>query len=78
MPLAVRQRFAKSFELVADLLGVSVATVNRHARSGQLRADAQMPGSKGARLFHPSEVARFRSDMAAEAARLVGSSWNIE
>ena len=53
---------------VADLLGVSVATVNRHARSGQLRADAQMPGSKGARLFHPSEVARFRSDMAAEAA----------
>ncbi len=50
---------------VAERLGISVATVNRHARAGQLRPDAQMPGSKGARLFHPSEVDRFRSDMEA-------------
>lgn len=48
----------------ADLLGVSVATINRWADKGDLTVAAKAPGLRGARLFRRIAV----EDKAAEAA----------
>ena len=59
---------------VAEIVGVSVATVNRWAESGRLRTAAQAPGPTGARLFARPDVLRLakerRQKVAADLARL--------
>lgn len=52
---------------VAKRLGKSVYTVNRYVRDGVLTPTMQLPGAKGARLFHPAEVERFAATLASEA-----------
>jgi excisionase family DNA binding protein len=52
---------------VAERLGLSVYTINRYVRDGRIRAEMQMPGSKGARLYHPAEIDRFAGSLAVEA-----------
>ena len=41
---------------VAERLGVSIATVNRMARDGRLKAALRMPGVRGAQLFDREQV----------------------
>jgi excisionase family DNA binding protein len=53
---------------VAQQLGCSLATVNRHVRDGKIRVEVQFPGQKGARLYHPAEVDRFAATMPTEAS----------
>ena len=53
---------------VAERLGVSVATVNRKAKDGDLRPEMEFPGRNGARLFHPSEVERFAATLNGAAS----------
>lgn len=50
---------------VARILGVSVATVNRWADSGELPTAFKAPGLRGARLFHTTEVEARRTTQAA-------------
>jgi excisionase family DNA binding protein len=53
---------------VAELLGVSIATVNRMAKDGRLTAVLRMPGLRGAQLFHRDQVeAALASDEARTA-----------
>lgn len=40
----------------AELLGCSVATVNRKARTGELPPAIEGPGQRGARLYERSTV----------------------
>lgn len=49
---------------VADLLGTTVATVNRWAIEGKLAVAVEMPGRTGARLYRRSDVDAF---LAAKA-----------
>jgi excisionase family DNA binding protein len=53
---------------VAEILGVSVATVNRWAAEGQLKPRHEMPGRTGARLFSRRDVARFEAKRSKPAA----------
>lgn len=46
----------------AELLGVSVATVNRWAASGALSPAVKTPGPRGANLFHRDEITALRKD----------------
>lgn len=59
---------------VAEIVGVSVATVNRWADSGRLRTAARAPGPRGARLFTRPDVTRLakerRAEVAADLAKL--------
>jgi excisionase family DNA binding protein len=52
---------------VAERLGLSVATVNRRAKDGELRPEMEFPGRTGARLFHPAEVERFAATIGASS-----------
>jgi len=54
---------------VADLLGASVATVNRWAASGKLPVAHALPGIRGARLFARSDVLVILEAEAADLAR---------
>ena len=42
---------------VAERTGWSVAQINRKAVSGELVTAVKAPGPRGARLFHPNDVA---------------------
>jgi DNA-binding transcriptional MerR regulator len=53
---------------VAVRLNRSVYTVNRYVREGLINPTMQLPGTKGARLFHPAEVDRFAATMPTEAS----------
>lgn len=50
---------------VAELLGVSVATVNRRADKGLLPVVAKAPGVRGARLFDRAAVEALANASAA-------------
>ena len=50
---------------VAALFGVSVETVNRHARAGLLPVAAKAPGTRGARMFDADAV---RAMVAGDAS----------
>lgn len=58
----------------AEIVGVSVTTVNRWADSGRLRTAAQAPGPRGARLFARPDVLAMaeerRRQVAADLAKL--------
>ncbi len=63
-------RMASSTELlstgeVAELLGTTVATVNRWAVTGKLPVAHKMPGRTGAYLFARSDVEAVREPMDA-------------
>ena len=47
---------------VAEIVGVSVATVNRWADKGRLRTAAQAPGTTGAPLFARPDVIRLAEE----------------
>lgn len=57
----------------AELLGVTVSTVNRMAERGELNPLMKFPGRTGGRLFAPDEVARVlearREDVRRQAER---------
>lgn len=53
---------------VADLLGKTVATVNRWVLEGKLHPAVEMPGKTGARLFRRSDVDAFMAVEPTEAA----------
>ena len=53
---------------VAERFEVTTRTVNRWVREGRLRPQMQGPGTKGARMFHPTEVERFAATLRTEVA----------
>lgn len=50
---------------VAEHLGRSVSFINQAAAAGRITPTMQLPGSKGARLYHPAEVDRFAATLEA-------------
>jgi excisionase family DNA binding protein len=44
---------------VADRLGVTVSTVSRWAKFGDITVAARLPGKRGQMLFDPVDVAKF-------------------
>ena len=46
---------------VADILGVSVATVNRWVRNGTLKPAVRGPGDKGANMFARADIEAFKA-----------------
>lgn len=48
----------------ADVLGVTVKTVNQWAAEERLRVALKLPGTRGAHLFERSEVERLAADRA--------------
>ncbi len=52
----------------AARLGVSVPTVTRLARDGELHAEAKAPGARGAYLFDPDAVAALKAERDARSA----------
>ena len=50
---------------VAELLDVSVATVNRWAAEGRLAPAHELPGRTGARLFSRRRVEQFAAKRAS-------------
>lgn len=48
-------------EVADECGGVSVKTVIRWVESGALKVAQKLPGLRGAYMFHPAEVARFKS-----------------
>ena len=53
---------------VAERLGRSVSYVNQAAVAGRISATLQLPGDKGARLYHPAEVERFAATLNGAAS----------
>lgn len=53
---------------VAEHLGRSVSFVNAAAAAGRVEVEVQVPGSTGARLYHPAEIERFAATLAASAS----------
>ncbi len=53
---------------VAELLGVSVRTVNRWADTERLTPVVVAPGPKGARLFDRRDVALLKAHLSTGAA----------
>lgn len=49
----------------AELLGVSVYTVNRWAREGRITPSVQLSGPTGARLYDPEHIEAVASAKAA-------------
>ena len=49
----------------AQMLGVSVATVNRRADKGEIPVAAKAPGKRGARLFRREDVQALAKERAA-------------
>lgn len=52
---------------VAETLRTTVTTVNRWASSGRLEPALQVPGYRGARLFHPDDVDALREERGVSA-----------
>ena len=52
----------------AEVLGESVSTVTRLANTGALKTHTKLPGLRGARLFHRSDVARLKVKRERSAA----------
>ncbi len=52
----------------AEVLGLSVDTVKRAARSGQLAPAIKMPGKTGAYLFRREDVEQFAAQRATGRA----------
>lgn len=50
---------------VAVRLGCSISTVQRRARSGELRPAQKLPGPNGALLFDPRDVDRLLTQAKA-------------
>ena len=50
---------------VAEMTGLSVATVNRRADKGEIPVAAKAPGKRGARLFRREDVEALASERAA-------------
>lgn len=50
---------------VAELTGLSVATVNRRADKGEIPVAAKAPGKRGARLFRRADVESLAKERAA-------------
>lgn len=50
---------------VADLAGVSTKTVSRWVAAGELAPLTKLPGIRGAFLFDPKAVERFRAKRGA-------------
>jgi excisionase family DNA binding protein len=50
---------------VAEVLGVSVPTVNRMANDGRLTPAQKLPGQTGSHLFDPEVVAAYREKTVA-------------
>ena len=50
---------------VAEMTGLSVATVNRRADKGEIPVAAKAPGRRGARLFRREDVQALASERAA-------------
>lgn len=46
----------------AEFLGVSIATVTRLARAGDLQQELKVTGLRGPRLFHRDEVTRVAAE----------------
>lgn len=46
----------------ASFLGVSIATVTRLARAGDLNAEFQGDGPRGQRIFHVDELSRVAAE----------------
>ncbi len=53
-------------EVAEQCGGVSVKTVIRWVESGALTPAQKLPGLRGAYVFHPAEVARFKAERDAE------------
>lgn len=53
---------------VAEMLDVDVRTVSRWVNAGRLSPAVQAPGLRGARLFHPTDVARLAASLARRAS----------
>ena len=53
---------------VADQLGRSVSFINSAAAEGRIKPQYQLPGTKGARLYHPAEVERFAATLNGAAS----------
>ena len=51
----------------AEVLGVTVSTVNRMAERGELKPLIKFPGKTGARMFDPDEVERLLEARRADA-----------
>lgn len=49
----------------AEIIGVSLPTVKRAARAGDLKHEVKAPGKTGAYMFERSEVERYRDALAA-------------
>lgn len=52
----------------AELLGCSVASVNRYAASGRLAIAKQLTGIRGARFYLRTDVYDLRDDLARRAS----------
>jgi excisionase family DNA binding protein len=52
----------------AEILGVSVATVNRMAADGRLALVHKFPGIRGPNLFERADVLRLRDELAEAAS----------
>jgi predicted site-specific integrase-resolvase len=66
-------RMAETIQLltsaqVAELLGKSVATINRWATAGRLKPAAKAPGIRGAWLFAPDDVEKALRELPAGQA----------
>ena len=55
-------------EVAAECGGVSVKTVTRWVESGAIPVAQKLPGLRGAYMFHPAEVARFKSTRERRSA----------
>lgn len=53
---------------VAELLGVSVATVNRRANAGELPYEFKAPGARGAFVFNRRIVEMYAKAQAVKAS----------
>lgn len=52
---------------VAELVGKTVATVNRWAAEGKITPAVEMTGKTGARLYRRSDITAFLDEQTAEA-----------
>jgi excisionase family DNA binding protein len=52
----------------AERIGVNRRTITKWSDTGRLPEAMRLPGSTGARLFHPDEVERVAAEYAASLA----------
>lgn len=63
--LLVEQQTLVSTAEAAEIIGRSIATVNRFVREGLLAPAMQYPGSTGARMYHRADVEALRAEVTA-------------